>query len=224
MNVGDKVGMNTLLEKIGRGYHRDAIWKCECDCGNIFYVTTSTAKKGNGCGCKIKNKLVGEKFGRLLVLKDSTKRTKQGNIIYQCKCDCGNIVYVSSNNLSTKCNKTVSCGCYNTERKTKHNSCYTRLYKKYMSMKQRCYNQNNPHYKDYGGRGIKVCDEWLNDFTKFEKWSYANGYDDNLGKWDCTIDRIDNDSDYRPDNCRWVDMKTQLNNTRRNKKNKDLYH
>lgn len=208
--------MNILLEKRGQGFHKDAIWKCQCDCGKIFYVKTSTAKKGNGCGCKIKNKLVGKRFGKLLILENSGKRTKNGNIIYKCQCDCGRITYVSSHNLTTKYNKTLSCGCYNRENKTKHNCCYTRLYKKYLSMKQRCYNPNNPYYKNYGGRGITICDEWLNNFLNFKEWAYNNGYDDNLGSFDCTIDRINNDGNYEPSNCRWVNMKVQMNNTRRN--------
>ena len=73
------------------------------------------------------------------------------------------------------------------------------------------------HYKDYGARGIKICDEWLNDYQVFKKWAYDNGYDDNAPKYSQTLDRIDNDKGYSPDNCRWVDMKTQNNNTRKNR-------
>ena len=86
-----------------------------------------------------------------------------------------------------------------------------RLWGIYHGMKKRCYNENCKRYKDYGGRGIKVCSEWLETFDNFADWAYRNGYEENL-----TIDRIDNDKDYAPDNCRWATNKQQCNNTRRN--------
>lgn len=129
-------------------------------------------------------------------------------------CDCGNLVEVSGANL--KKNNTKSCGCFQKEttakRFTKHNKSNTRLYKTYNEMKSRCYNKNDKDYQYYGGRGIAVCDEWLDDFMNFYNWAMDNDYLDDL-----TIDRIDVDSDYSPDNCRWVDMKTQNRNTRRNR-------
>ena len=79
-------------------------------------------------------------------------------------------------------------------------------------MKRRCLNPMRTRYADYGGRGITVCDEWCNSFQAFYDWAMANGYDENAPKGQCTIDRIDNDKGYSPDNCRWVDMKTQRNN------------
>jgi hypothetical protein len=84
-------------------------------------------------------------------------------------------------------------------------------------MKNRCYNKNSPDYKNYGGRGIKICDEWLNDFTAFNKWAFENGYDENAPKLACTIDRINNDLGYSPENCRWVDIATQNRNKRQRK-------
>ena len=106
--------------------------------------------------------------------------------------------------------KSCSCGC---KRKSHliHNLCRTRLYHIHEHIKQRCYVENTPNYKNYGGRGIIMCDEWRNDFKVFYDWAMANGYKDDL-----TIDRIDNDGNYEPSNCRWTDNKTQSRNRRSN--------
>lgn len=83
------------------------------------------------------------------------------------------------------------------------------LYEVWCSMKQRCYNPNNSRYDRYGGRGITICDEWLHDYAAFRAWSLGNGYEDNMG---LSIDRIDNDGNYEPNNCRWTDIMTQADN------------
>lgn len=111
---------------------------------------------------------------------------------------------------------TKSCGCYNKDRikeiNTKYKQFDKRLYRIYNHIKDRCYRKNDPSYKWYGARNIKMCDEWLNDFETFYNWSMNNGYTDNL-----TIDRIDVNSNYEPSNCRWVNMKTQCRNRTNNK-------
>ena len=210
MKVGDKIGKILLLEKIGRGYHKDAMWKCKCECGNIFYRYTSSVKKGKSCGCDKYEDIAGKKFGRLTVIKkvgvDKNQQSK-----WLCKCDCGNEIVVNRGNLSINKIRTYSCGCWKKEKITKHNKHKSKIYLAYIAMKQRCYNKDNKSYKYYGERGIKICDEWLNDFMNFYNWSISNGWEEHL-----SIDRIDVNGDYKPDNCRWVDSLMQMNNTRRN--------
>lgn len=86
-----------------------------------------------------------------------------------------------------------------------------RLYKVWINMKQRCYNPKHDSYKTYGGKGITLCEEWRTDFSAFEKWSLEHGYDENAPKWECTIDRIDNNRGYSPENCQWVSIQKNLN-------------
>lgn len=164
----------------------------------------------------------GEKYGRLTVIR-RIGTNKNGYAVWQCKCDCGNIVEVTSHSLRS--GNTKSCGCYNIESSTKrivllntkHGKSNTRIFRIWNLMKSRCYNKNSINYSDYGGRGIIVCDEWLHDFQAFYDWSIANGYVETKSRTDYTIDRIDVNGNYCPDNCRWVNIKVQQNNKRTNK-------
>lgn len=159
---------------------------------------------------KIKD-LTGEKFGRLKVIKYNGSN-KNGRALWLCQCDCGNTKTIIASSLLN--GLTISCGCYNKEHSkeihSKHKQSYSKLYKVWNAMKTRCYNRNFMYYCNYGGRGIKICDEWK-DFINFYNWAIQNGYKEGL-----TIDRINNDDDYKPNNCRWITRKQQNNNMRKN--------
>lgn len=133
---------------------------------------------------------------------------KRNRSHWKVRCTCGKVFNTRTDAL--KNGKRDSCGCKNPNTgPVKHGLRHHRIYKIYMGMKQRCYNKNNHKYPQYGGRGIKICDEWLNDVTKFYEWSIKNGY-----KEDLSIDRIDNDKGYSPENCRWESKLTQSRNRR----------
>lgn len=155
-----------------------------------------------------KIEMIGQKFGRLLVIAED-KRDAQGNIYYLCRCDCGNEKIIKG--VSMRKGLTQSCGCYHKERVSKLDPKSKRkLYRRYWSMRNRCEYTGDKHFSCYGGRGIKVCDEWKN-YETFEQWALNNGFKEGL-----TLDRIDIDGDYSPDNCRWITHKEQQSNRRDN--------
>lgn len=158
--------------------------------------------------------IIGYRFGRLTVVDEYENRNKEGRRLWICSCDCGNSAIVDTKSLTT--GSTTSCGCYRREKHkqltTKHGESKRKLYYVWNDMKSRCADANAAPYKDYGGRGISVCDEWVSSYKAFRDWAVENGYADGL-----TLDRIDVNGDYTPCNCRWVTMKIQSNNKRNNR-------
>lgn len=181
-------------------------------------------RNSKGQFVKCREDVTGQRFNHLVALGFSHKN-KNRKTYWDFICDCGNIKTLRLD--CVKSGNTQSCGCLKKEQdKVNLNRKGTKpmyedigalgncvLYSRWKGMKRRCYNKNHNHYKDYGGRGITVCDEWLYSFRNFYDWAIPNGFSEDL-----QIDRINNDGNYEPSNCHWVTAKENMNNTRRNKK------
>lgn len=150
--------------------------------------------------------LSGDRFGRLTVVKVSYKKHRKYH--WLCKCDCGNTTIVAGTSLRN--GQTKGCGCTRGKNRLKHGGFGTQLYSTWANMLQRTTNEKRQDYNRYGGRGITVCDEWR-QYENFRDWSISNGYNDDL-----TIDRINVNGNYEPNNCRWVTVDVQANNKRNN--------
>lgn len=160
----------------------------------------------------------GNRYGRLTVIRRADLDGSH-DVMWLCRCDCGGEKVARGSKLRR--GEVRSCGCLERETRVKngskraiHGMCKSRLYEVWRGMKKRCGNSSHPHYKDYGGRGITVCDEWANSFNAFAEWALSHGYNESAPKGGCTLDRIDPDGNYCPENCRFADMVVQQNNRR----------
>lgn len=230
--TGQKFGRLTVLEETEPYISPKGVkiirYKCLCDCGNTAVVLGSLLKKGQtvSCGCYHKEQqqkqsilspkdISGQKFGMLTVLRYVGSNDKN-LALWECCCDCGATVIAIGARLRS--GHTKSCGD-RSKHAYKHGGYGERLYGIYRGIKNRIYNPNCSGYKDYGGRGIKMCAEWKNDYAVFRDWAYVSGYKEEvlpngINKW--TIERIDVNGNYEPDNCTWITTQEQQFNKRDN--------
>ena len=201
--TGKKFNRLTVIERNGKK-NGSITWLCKCECGNHTTTTSNYLTSGHtkSCGCLVIEKIsklrkrnhIGRKNGKLEVIKEL------GENKILVRCECGTEKEIILSNLP----KTHSCGCI------RGGHPHSKLKGVWESAKQRCNNPNHKFYNRYGGRGIEFSQSW-SDYVVFKEWAESNGYQEGVG---LTLDRIDNNLGYSPDNCRWVDMKTQIRNRR----------
>lgn len=210
---GDKYSNWVILQETQQRDPRKVLCRCICGVEKEIFLASLISGKSKSCGCNHPSKLnvkEGDRFGRYVVVEEVSK-TRKGNRKFLCRCDCGTIREVDLGLL--RAGRSQSCGCLQKEKNTKHGLTKQPLYYVWRTMRDRCYNKNKDGYSYYGGRGIKVCNEWIHDPLAFYNWMMSNGY-----KKGMQIDRIDCSGDYSPFNCRVVTRIEQMNNKRDNKK------
>lgn len=220
--IGKRFGKLTILSIDDTHQGNHYYYNCKCDCGNIISKRRNSildAKETPSCGCykieKASSDIIGKTFNQLTVLSfDHYENKPDGRKKYyfKCRCTCGNECVVEK--LSLVNNATKSCGCRHT---SMMGMSETKFYRIYNAMKDRCYNINNIYYKNYGGRGIIVCDRWLDPINGFKNFK-EDMYDTYLehvrvnGESNTTIERIDVNKNYCKENCTWATYKEQANN------------
>ena len=215
---GQKFGRLTVLSRANKtDSSGNVYWNCLCDCGNSCVASGNNLKrhKSKSCGChqkeqvsnrNIKN-LVGMKFGKLTVISRAPNKGKQ--VAWNCICECNNECVVTSHGLL---NGTKSCGCLRTVGVTTHGMSRDKWFKCWYSMIRRCFSPEDSHYKNWGGRGIKVCERWLN----FENYLVDISQLEHFAEPGYTLDRIDVNGNYCPENIRFANAKEQSRNNSNN--------
>jgi hypothetical protein len=208
---GKRIGWLEVLELEKQPNIKKKLWKCKCICGNIVYKSSSKLNEAEkdgyniSCGCSKKQEdLIGKVFNDYKIIQYIKKLPKL-NRLWKCKClKCNDEFELSTYQLKKNLNICKVAIRENKEIRKQLHTCFSRI-------KRRCYNSKSHNFKYYGGRGIKICDEWLSNSDNFVSWALENGYKCNL-----SIDRIDNNGNYEPSNCRWTEKDIQANNKSNN--------
>jgi hypothetical protein len=208
--TGKRHGKLIVLSYAGR-WKSKIWWNCTCDCGRNVVIAAvhlrRTSSPTRSCGCAHIKDLRGKRYGYLIVVKYHGQN-KHHRACWECRCDCGNVIIASAPHLDV--GDTKSCGCRKGTLVHGHSRQYgnSRTYTTWLSMRQRCLNPNNIGYADYGGRGITICQEWIDSFEAFLR-------DMKERPEGMTLDRINVNGDYEPGNCRWATPKQQRANQRK---------
>jgi len=217
--TGNRCGELTVISRAGSDKHGQMTWLCKCDCGNERSFPGHSLRHGRTSNCGEHNRIiVGQRFGRLTVMKLMDHPANNGASLWRCVCDCGKDTIVMAANLRSGITK--SCGCLKIERIIESNTTHghaggngknkTRTYAAWSYAIKRCTSSSCERFKNYGGRGISVCDRWRHSFENF----LADMGECPIG---FSIERIDVDGNYEPSNCTWIPMKDQAKNTTRTK-------